>query len=78
LWAVGTIAVPLGVLGDSRLAVVVGSAALMLSLGSMVLALREDADRARPGPVTAYAGLLAFMAGSTCVGLGLAWDLPWI
>jgi hypothetical protein len=78
LWGVGTIAVPLGVLGESRLAVVAGSAALMLSLGSMARALAEDADRVRPGALGGYAALLLFMVGSVCVGLALAWDLPWI
>ena len=78
LWAAGTILVPLGVLGASRLAVLAGSVGLMLSLSSMVVALRDDAGGERRVLLAAYVGLLLFMACSVCVGLALAWDLPWI
>lgn len=78
LWGVGTVAVPFGVLAGTRLAVLIGSAALMLSLGSMALVLHDDADVSRPRALAGYAGLLLFMACSVCIGLALAWDLPWL
>lgn len=80
LWNLGVIAVPAGVLADTRLVVVVGSASLLTALASF-------ADSARPGlsgPAArttrlgwAYALLLLGMTASTLTGTGLAWDIPW-
>jgi hypothetical protein len=80
LWNVGVVAVPLGVLAETRLAVVAGS----ISLISALILLTKTA---RPALATAFAGrrwigcgyasLLVAMAASTLIGTALAWDIPW-
>jgi hypothetical protein len=80
LWNVGVVAVPLGVLAETRLAVVVGSI-------SMIAALISLTRTARPALATAfarrlwsgwgYASLLAAMGACTLIGTALAWDIPW-
>ena len=82
LWAIGTVAVPTGVFGDSRLIVALGSAALLLALCSMAAAAlapgpRRSASR-RPALAWMYGALVLFMTVSVGVGLALAWDSPWI
>jgi hypothetical protein len=80
LWNLGVIAVPAGVLADTRLVVVAGSISLLAALESF----RETAGPALPGsrgrtlPVGwGYAILLLAMAVSTLIGTALAWDIPW-
>lgn len=81
LWAVGTIAVPAGVLADSRVLVVLGSAALLAALASMAsagLASRPRRSVSGRGRLeVAYGALVVFMAVSVAVGLTLAWDISW-
>lgn len=81
LWNLGVVAVPFGVLADARLAVVIGSIALLAALVSFAKSVRHA------GPIGgakgsrlrgAYAALLAFMVISTLVGTALAWDLEWL
>lgn len=81
LWTVGVVAVPAGVFADARVLVAVGAVALWGSLAVMV----ADASRAEGGreetPVRlrrSHALVVAVMAVSAGVGLGLAWDRPWI
>lgn len=81
LWAIGTIAVPAGVLGESRLAVVLGSAALLSALASMAAAALPPPARPATGGnalTRGYLALLVFMAISVGVGLTLAWDIAWL
>jgi len=80
LWNFGVIAVPAGVLADTRLAVVAGSISLLVALASF----RNTARPARPGSAAcpaplgwAYALLLLTMTASTLIGTALAWDIPW-
>ena len=79
LWNLGVVAVPLGVLADTRLAVVAGSVSLLSALGSFWTSARP----AMPGSAHAsrlswpYALLLVAMTVSTLIGLALAWDIPW-
>jgi len=79
-WNAGALLVPLGVLADTRLAVVLGSALLIAALAGCALKLhavrRAGAGRA-PHWQIAYAGLLAFLSASVVVGTALAWDRPW-
>jgi|SRR5215211_260713 len=80
LWNVGVVAVPVGVLAETRLAVVAGSISLIAALVSL-------ARTARPGLTAArarrwwqgcgYGVLLATMTASTLIGTALAWDIPW-
>jgi hypothetical protein len=76
LWNLGVLAVPLGVLADSRLAVVAGGLALLVALASYA--------RALGGPFASrrirahYVALLSVMTASVFVGVGLGWDRPWI
>ena len=78
-WAFGTIAVPTGVLGDSRLAVVAGGVALLVALRWMAsAALAGDTRRAKPMLAYAYLGLISAVAASVGVGVALAWDIPWL
>jgi len=80
LWNFGVITVPVGVLANTRLAVVVGSVSLLVALAS----LWETARPALPGSNArptrrgwAYALLLLAMTASTIIGTALAWDIPW-
>lgn len=81
LWLIGTVAVPAGVIADTRSLVVVGGLALWLALASMLAATRPRRRSSPPdaSPVLAgaYVGLIAFMAGSVVVGFLLA-DMPWL
>ena len=78
-WNLGVVAVPAGVLANSRLAVVVGSVSLLAALASLWQTARPvlpgRAAPTRPG--WAYALLLLAMAASTLIGTALAWDIPW-
>ena len=81
LWAIGVIAVPVGVLADARLGVVVGSLSLLVSLASFWASVRLVATPhvlARGWRATAYMGLLGFLATSAVVGTALAWDIRWL
>lgn len=80
LWNLGVLIVPFGVLAGSRLAVLLGSLALLLALHSFWDTVRDvlvDASaKTRLG--RAYLTLLSFMVASAVVGLALAWDIPWL
>jgi hypothetical protein len=81
LWNAGVVAVPLGVLGGARLLVVVGSVALLTSLGVFWKAYRSlrSESGAAPGALgISYLALILFMAASVVVGTALAWDIPWV
>jgi hypothetical protein len=79
-WNAGVIAVPIGVFTDARLWVVLGGLSLLVGLVSFWRTMR----RSRPGrstPVrlqTAYILLIAAMALSSMIGIGLAWHRPWL
>ena len=73
LWGVGVVTVPLGVVCDSRLLVVVGSAPLLAALFLFNRATTGTGSRLLP----VYRGLLIFMTLSVLVGVALAWDIPW-
>jgi hypothetical protein len=79
LWNFGVVAVPLGVLVNARIAVVVGSCAL---LPALVLFARSLNPSANPhGAISiamAYTALLLGMASSVLIGTALAWDIPWV
>jgi hypothetical protein len=79
LWNLGVIAVPLGVLADSRLAVVAGSVSLLASLVSFWKTVRPTLPgSARPARLGwPYALLLLAMTASTLTGTALVWDIPW-
>jgi hypothetical protein len=80
LWNAGVIAVPIGVFTDARLWVVLGGLSLLIALVSFWRATSRSRLR-RSGPVrlqTAYILLLAVMAISSFVGIGLAWHRPWL
>jgi len=80
LWNFGVIAVPAGVLADTRLPVVVGSVSLLAALASLWQTARPrlPGSHARPTrPGWAYALLLLTMTASTLIGTALAWDIPW-
>ena len=81
LWNFGVVIVPFGVLLDARLAVFLGTMALLLALCSLWAgarpALAATGQRHRALGLS-YRGLLLFMAGSALTGLALAWDIPWI
>ena len=77
LWAFGTVAVPAGVLADSRLPVLAGGLALLVALLWMAPA-PLGGRRLRPALAYAHLGLVAFMAASVVVGVALAWDTPWL
>lgn len=79
-WNLGVIAVPAGVLAETRLTVVVGSVSLLTALAFFAkTALPEPPCPAvRPDTVGwAYALLLLVMTASTLIGTALAWDIPW-
>ena len=79
LWNFGVVAVPLGVLLNARIAVVVGSCAL---LPALVLFARSLNPSVNPhGAISiaiAYTALLLGMATSVVIGTALAWDIPWV
>ncbi len=80
LWNLGVVAVPVGVLGETRLAVVIGSVSLIAALASLWKSVHPVltaavARRDRLG--WGYAGLLVVMAASVFAGTALAWDIPW-
>jgi hypothetical protein len=80
LWNLGVVAVPVGVLAESRLAVVAGSVSLIAALTSLGMSARVPLATAlgrRSWLGWGYAGLLAVMAASTAIGTALAWDIPW-
>jgi hypothetical protein len=80
LWNLGVIAVPVGVLAQTRLAVVAGSVSLIAALLSPPSTARPalTAAAARPSPLArGYACLLVVMTASVFVGTALAWDTPW-
>jgi uncharacterized membrane protein len=81
LWNLGVVAVPFGVLADSRLAVVCGGAALLAALVTYWRALYPGEGRVRRGSRTArsaYLALLLVMTASVFAGVALGWDRPWI
>ena len=80
LWNLGVVTVPLGVLAETRLAVVVGSVSLLTALASLWMTVRpvlasELRRRSRLG--SGYVALLVSMSASVFVGSALAWDVPW-
>jgi hypothetical protein len=80
LWNFGVVAVPVGVLAETRLAVVAGSVSLIAALASLASTTRlrlAGARAHRSGLGWAYAVLLATMMVSTLIGTALAWDIPW-
>lgn len=79
LWAVGTVAVPVGVLGGSRLAVIAGSVALLVALRHMAAPALDPTIRSQTRPLAfAYLVLLGALVVSVGIGVGLAWDTPWL
>ena len=79
-WNLGVIAVPAGVLAETRLAVVVGSVSLLTALAFFAKTARPvlPGSAVRPGRLGwAYAHLLLIMTASTLIGTALAWDIPW-
>lgn len=80
LWNVGVIAVPLGVLVETRLAVVLGSVSLLTALASFWTTVRpaiKTSTRWKRRGVS-YVALLVFMAASVVAGVALAWNTPWV
>ena len=80
LWNFGVIAVPAGVLADTRLAVVAGSVSLLAALALLWETVRPMLSVADARPTRlgwAYALLLLAMTASTLIGTALAWDIPW-
>ena len=78
LWNFGVVIVPVGVLAETRLAVLIGTMALLGALVSFfgdVRPLLSDNRNAAVG--RSYLALLVFMAASAITGLALAWDTPW-
>jgi hypothetical protein len=80
LWNAGVVAVPAGVFTNARLWVVLGGLAL---LAALVLFWRDTSPTplGRRGPPlvqAAYILLIAVMALSTFIGIGLAWQRPWL
>ena len=78
LWNVGVLAVPFGVLVNARIAVVIGSCAL---LPALALFARSLSPSPKPhGAISiamAYTVLVLGMAVSVAIGTALAWDIPW-
>ncbi len=80
LWNLGVIAVPAGVLANTRLVVVAGSVSLLTALAFFWRTARPElpCSAARPTRLGwAYALLLLTMTASTLIGTALAWDIPW-
>jgi len=74
------VAVPAGVLTETRLAVVAGSLSLIASLASLArsaLPGLAGTPTRRSCLAWGYAGLLAAMVASTLIGTALAWDMRW-
>jgi hypothetical protein len=79
LWNAGVVAVPLGVLGDVRVLVVLGSVALLVSLAAFWQTYRSlGSGTASRALRMSYVALIAFMGASVLVGAALAWDIPWL
>jgi len=79
LWNAGVVAVPLGVLGDVRLLVVLGSVALLVSLAAFWQTYRSLSPGIASGALgMSYVALIVFMGASVLVGTALAWDIPWL
>ena len=79
LWNAGVVAVPLGVLGDVRLLVVLGSVALLVSLAAFWQTYRSLSSETASGALgMSYVALIVFMGASVLVGTALAWDTPWL
>ena len=81
LWNLGVVAVPLGVLAQTRLAVVIGSVSLLAALVSFWMTARPvivSAAARRSRPASVYVALLLIMTASVFVGSALASDIPWI
>lgn len=80
LWNAGVIAVPIGVFSDARLWVVLGGSTLLIALISFwrtttpIPLGRNSAARLQ----AAYILLIAAMALSSFIGIGLAWHRPWL
>lgn len=80
LWNLGVVAVPVGVLAETRVAVVAGSVSLIAALLSLWNTVRHvlPGAGARPSRLGwGYACLLVVMTASVFVGTALAWDIPW-
>jgi hypothetical protein len=81
LWNLGVLAVPLGVLIDSRLAIVLGAISLLVALGSYARTLYAARRQGRAGSramQAAYVVLVAGMTASVFVGVALGWERPWL
>ena len=79
LWNFAVVIVPLGVFLETRLAVLLGTLALLGATAAFFADVRDALDRAQVGSLgRSYLGLLAFMAASAVTGLALAWDTPWL
>jgi hypothetical protein len=81
LWNFGVAIVPLGVLVETRLAVVWGTACLLGALYSFWSSARwalAAADEKHAALGRSYRMLLVFMATTAVTGLALAWDIPWL
>jgi hypothetical protein len=79
MWNLGVVFVPLGVLLETRLAVLLGTLTLLAALTSFLCSVRAALDKSEVGSLgRAYLALLTFMAASTVTGLALAWDTPWL
>lgn len=78
LWNIGVVIVPVGVLAETRLAVLLGTMALLGALVSFFGDVRPALSDDRNAVVGRfYLALLVFMAASAITGLALAWDIPW-
>jgi hypothetical protein len=76
-WNVGVVAVPAGVLTETRALVVAGSVSLTAALISFLWSVRPSLGPGRTWLTRSYAGLLAGLMASVLVGTALARDLPW-
>lgn len=78
LWNVGVVIVPVGVVAETRLAVLIGTMALLGALVSFFGDVRPVLSDNRNAAVGRFhLALLVFMAASAITGLALAWDTPW-
>jgi hypothetical protein len=81
LWNFGVVAVPLGVLTDTRLSVVLGAMGLLAALRSYWSVTCHAHRSSAPVPAglrVGYLMLLALMVASVFIGTALAWDRPWL
>jgi hypothetical protein len=79
LWNLGVLIVPLGVLLDTRLAVLLGTVTLLAALASFFSSVSAALGASQVGALgRSYLVLLAIMAASAVTGLALAWDTPWL